>query len=194
MNYLDYIILGILFIGFILGYKDGLIRKIIGLIGLIIGIFVAIKFSKQAGILLAPAFNNEFYLSEIIGGITIFLLIIFISSIIKRLVHPADKVNKFLNQFLGGLTGIFQLIIFVSAFLLLLNIFQFPSEKDRDASILYSPVYNIVPKTIDLILGSRSDAKGFIEDYINSSNQSDTLEISDSLNIDSTSKTKDSLQ
>ena len=183
MNYIDYIILGILLIGFILGYKDGLVRKIIGLLGLALGLFLGIKFSKQAGVLLAPAFNNEFYLSEIIGGVLIFLAIIFIASVVKRLVHPADKVNKFLNQLLGGIAGVFQIIFFISALLLFLNIFEFPDQNVKDSSLLYSSVYKIIPKTIDLISGSNINAKGFIKDYIESQDSVKT-EINDTTNLD----------
>jgi len=175
LNYIDYIILGILFVGFILGYKDGLVRKIIGVLGLVIGLFLGIKFSKEAGILLAPAFNDELYLSEIIGGVLIFLITIFLASVIKRLIHPADKVNKFLNQLLGGIAGVLQLMFFVSALLLFLNIFQFPNQNLKESSLLYSSVYSIIPKTIELVSGSSIDAKGFIKDYIESQDSINTV-------------------
>jgi len=42
MNYIDYILIAIILIGFILGYKDGLVRKVIGLLGLVVAIFLAI--------------------------------------------------------------------------------------------------------------------------------------------------------
>ncbi|MCF8240294.1 MAG: CvpA family protein [Melioribacteraceae bacterium] len=166
MNYLDYIILIILSVGFVLGYKDGLVRKVIGLIGLAAAIILAFYLSETAGRFLKPIFNNEEYLSEIVASILVFLLIVLAFSIIKRLVHPSDKVNKFINQFLGGLTGTIQMTIFISAFLLFLNIFSIPSEEDQNNSLFYKPVYSIIPVSIDLIMGGTAPAQELIKGYI----------------------------
>ena len=154
--------------GFILGFKDGLVRKIIGLLGIIIGVILALKFSEKAGALIAPLFNDETYLSEIIAGFLIFILVIAIASLIKRIIHPSDKVNKFLNQFLGGITGTVQIVFFLSGFLLFLDIFNIPPDQDKTKSLLYGSVYQIVPKTIDLIIGTDEDSKQFIKKYIES--------------------------
>jgi len=162
LNYLDYIIIALILVGFILGYKDGLVRKIIGLLGIFAGIFLAVKFSDSLGRILSPLMDNELYLSEIIAGVIIFLLCIIIASIIKRVIHPHDKVNKFLNQFLGGLTGILQIVFFTSIAFLFLSLFSFPSKETSRKSILYSSVYSVVPSTIDFLIGG----KDFVKDYI----------------------------
>jgi len=49
LNYIDYIIILFLIVGFLLGFRDGLVRKIIGLIGLILGIVLAFEFAGMAG-------------------------------------------------------------------------------------------------------------------------------------------------
>ncbi len=173
-NYIDYIILILILIGFILGYKDGLVRKLIGLAGLIAAVILAINYSTELGNYLAPAFNNEEYLAKIIAGILIFLGTILLVSIIKRLIHPVDKVNKFINQFLGGIAGALQITFVLSVFLLLLNILSFPKEEDKDASVLYSSIYKIVPTAIELVVGPEFKPEGFIKDYIKSKDQ-DTI-------------------
>ncbi|MEK6552235.1 MAG: CvpA family protein, partial [Bacteroidota bacterium] len=94
MNYLDYITIVIILIGFLLGFKDGLVRKVIGLLGLIFGIGLAFQFSGSVGKLLIRFFNNDEYLSSVIAGILIFFVVIIIATIIKRIVHPFDKVNR----------------------------------------------------------------------------------------------------
>lgn len=166
MNYLDIIIFAILLIGFLLGYKDGLVRKLIGLIGLIVAVYLAFTYSDDFGIYLNPIFNNEEYLANFFAGLIIFIVSIFVFSIIKRLVHPLDKVNRFFNQLFGGIAGAIQTLFFISGFLLFLNIFSIPDREDRDDSIIFNDVYNIVPTVIDFTLGSDSTAKDFIEDYI----------------------------
>lgn len=183
MNFIDYIIFLLLFIGFILGFKDGLVRKVIGLLGLIIATTLSFQFSADVAVYLAPFFNEETYLAEIISGILIFFLTISVIAIIKRVVHPLDKVNKFVNQMLGGLAGLIQLAFFVSGFLLFLNIFEYPKNIDRNESIAYYPLYNLVPKTIDLVIGSNSRAQEFIENIIESRDPYQFPEPKDSLNI-----------
>lgn len=166
MNYVDYIIIAVVAVGFILGFKDGLVRKIIGLIGLVIGIGLAFQFAEPFGKFLAPFLNDEIYLAEIMAGIIIFLSTLFLTTILKRVIHPLDRVNKFVNQFLGGLAGTLQIIFFLSAFFLFTNIFDFPKEEDKGESLLYFKVFQIVPSTIELVLGDASQAREFIDNYI----------------------------
>lgn len=182
MNYIDYTIIIIVLIGFLLGYKDGLVRKLIGLLGFAIGIFLAFRFAAPAGVYLAPIFNNDLELAEIIAGILIFLVAILITSLVKRIIHPFDKVNRFLNQLLGGISGTIQMVFFVSGFLLFLNIFRFPDEETRKGSMFYEKVYKVIPVTIDLIIGEDSKLKDFVREFIERKN---TFEFDD-IDIDST--------
>ncbi|MDP4172662.1 MAG: CvpA family protein [Bacteroidota bacterium] len=163
MNYLDYIIAGLLILGFILGYKDGLVRKIIGLIGIFLGIFLAVKLSPKLGQLISPLFDNEEYLAGIIAGIAVFIIVIIATTILKRVIHPHDKVSKFANQMLGGLTGVIQILFFTSGFFLFLNIFNVPNKKTADKALLYHPVAEVMPKTIDFMIGGKNIFREYIE-------------------------------
>ncbi len=183
MNYIDFIIIAITAVGFILGFKDGLIRKIIGLAGLILGVVFALQFSSALGEILAPILNDDRHLANIASGLLIFLGTIVIASIIKRLVHPSDKVNKMLNQLLGGLAGALQIIFFISGFFLFLNVFNVPAESTRNQSLLYEPVYNIVPSTIDFFIGSQSEASNFIKNFIEDRDQLEIPIDTDSTNF-----------
>ncbi|MCX6167852.1 MAG: CvpA family protein [Ignavibacteriales bacterium] len=182
MNYLDYIIFIVIIIGFLLGFKDGLVRKIIGLIGLILGVFLAFQFSHKVGKLLIPFFNNDEYLSSVIAGITIFLVIILIASLLKRVIHPFDKVNRFLNQFLGGVIGVVQISFFLSALFLFLNIFSFPNSTQRENSWSYNFVLNLIPKSIDIVIGKNVNASDYLKKYIEKKDEDSNSQI-DSLQI-----------
>ncbi|HOI30133.1 MAG TPA: CvpA family protein [Melioribacteraceae bacterium] len=181
MNYIDIVIFIAAVIGFLLGFKDGLIRKIIGLIGLIAAIAFAFEFSDNFGQLLNPIFNRDEYFSTVVAGIIIFLVTILVASIIKRIVHPVDKLNKFLNQFVGGLIGTVQIIFFLSGMFLFLNIFSFPDKKTASDSLLYNHIYNLIPSSIDLIIGHRAKASDFIKSIIEDKDKISTPPV-DSLN------------
>jgi membrane protein required for colicin V production len=164
---LDIIIVVALLIGFILGYKDGFIRKLIGFIGLAVAIYLAVIFAAPVGRLFESTLEIEFYLSEIIVGAVIFLLIMIIIAIIKRVVHPFDKVNNVLNQILGGAVGLIQVMFFLSAVFIIMKIFDLPSEKTAKSSFVYQPVYSVIPTTIDYLQEYTPDSRKIIQDYIN---------------------------
>ena len=169
MNYIDFIIIFILFIGFALGFRDGLIRKLIGLIGLVFGVVLALEFYKELGLFISPIINDEIYLAEIIAWLFIFIGVIFLASILKRIIHPLDKVNKFMNQLLGGISGTLQILFFISGFVLFLNVFNIPNSEDKEGSLFYNSVYNVIPVTIDLIIGKDSEALNLVKEFIEQS-------------------------
>jgi len=166
LNYVDYILLFFLLLGFVLGFKDGLIRKVIGFVGFLLALYVSFSFAEKFGTILQPIFNGEKELAEIVGGIVLFFLSILLVAILKRILHPVDKVNRFVNQLLGGISGAIQMLYFLSAILILLSIFNFPKESDKSKSVLYETVYKILPVTIDWVLGSDSSAKEFLNGYL----------------------------
>ncbi|MDA3860458.1 MAG: CvpA family protein [Melioribacteraceae bacterium] len=169
MNYIDFIIIFFLFIGFALGFRDGLVRKAIGLIGLVFGIVLALEFYQKLGILISPYINDEIYLAEIVAWLFLFIGTIFLASILKRIIHPLDKVNRFTNQLLGGISGTFQILFFISGFILFLNVFNIPDKDDQSASLLYNNAYGVIPYTIDLIIGEDSEAMNLVKDFIDRS-------------------------
>jgi len=167
LNLVDIIVFIIAFVGFILGFKDGFIRKIIGFTGFILAVYLAIKFASGLGKYMENVLGIEYYLSELIAGAVIFIGTIILFAILKRVIHPFDKVNNLINQIIGGVIGLIQILFFLSAALYILNIFSVPSESAKKSSMIYSPVYNIIPGTINLLSDYTPDAKKRIKDYIN---------------------------
>lgn len=174
MNILDVIIVAFIAVGFILGYKDGFVRKIIGLAGFMLAAYLSIKLAAAFGRTIESVFKIEFYFAEIIGGLVIFLVVILITSIIKRLVHPFDKVNSTLNQLVGGVAGMFQIMFFLSALFLLLNVFNQPSEKLTSKSYFHAKIINLIPSVINYVKNYTPETKKIIKDYINDKDKDTT--------------------
>ena len=166
MNVLDIVIAAMLIIGFILGYKDGFVRKLIGTIGFIIAAYLAIRFSYDLGKAIENVFGIEIYLARIIGGLAIFLGVMILTSILKRIIHPFDKVNNLINQIVGGIVGTLQILVFLSALFFLLNVFNVPGKETADNSILYKPVLNIIPFAIDHIREYTPEPKKIINKIV----------------------------
>ncbi|MBT8386086.1 MAG: CvpA family protein [Ignavibacteria bacterium] len=172
MNAIDIVIIIGVLTGFILGFKDGFIRKLIGILGFILAIVVAALFAGKIGAMIEVAFGIEFYLAEIIGGVVLFFGVILVFTLLKRIIHPFDRVNNIINQLVGGAVGIAQVLFFLSAVLLILNIFDLPDNSVKKSSAFYENTSQLLPLTIDYLSNYTPDSKQIIEDYIN---QKDTI-------------------
>ena len=166
MNPVDLIIVAAVLVGFVLGYKDGFVRKLIGIIGFVLAIISAAVLKDDLGRLIENAFGMEFYLAEIAGGVLIFFTVILIFTLLKRVIHPFDKVNNLINQLVGGVVGVVQLLYFLSAIFLLLNVFDIPGENTKEESAFYSGTYQIIPVTIDFLNNYTPQTKEIFEDYL----------------------------
>jgi membrane protein required for colicin V production len=165
------IIIGII-VGFILGFKDGFVRKLIGIIGFVLAVVAAVFFAGKLGLLIESIFGIEYYLAEIIGGLVIFISIITIFVFLKRVVHPFDKVNNLINQIVGGVVGSIQILYFLSAIFIIVNIFDLPDKDTRKQSIFYNNTLSVIPFTIQYLSNYTPEPRKLIENYIN---EKDTL-------------------
>jgi membrane protein required for colicin V production len=173
VNTIDLIILFAALIGFILGFKDGFLRKLIGVIGFVAAVFLAAYFKTQVGRFIESTFSIEYYLAEIMAALLIFFLTVLVFSILKRIIHPFDKINSLINQIVGGVVGILQLLIFLSAVFLLLNIFNIPDKNTRNKSLFYEQTYSIIPSAFNLLKDYTPSTEEIIKNYIN---EKDTLQ------------------
>lgn len=173
MNTIDLIIVIAALIGFILGFKDGFLRKLIGVVGIVAAVFLAAYFKSHLGRFIEFSFGIEYYLAEIMAGLFIFFITILIFSILKRIIHPFDKINSLINQIIGGVVGILQFLIFLSAVFLLLNIFDIPEKPARKTSLFYEPTYSIIPSAFNLLKDYTPSTEEIIKNYIN---EKDTIQ------------------
>jgi len=170
---LDVLIIICVIIGFILGFKDGFIRKLVGIIGFILAVVAAVFFAGKLGLLIESLFRIEYYLAEIIGGLIIFFSIITLFMFLKRVVHPFDKVNNLINQIVGGVVGSIQILYFLSAIFIVVNVFDLPEKNTRQNSIFYDFTHKVIPLTIEYLSHYTPQPRKLIEDYIN---EKDTLQ------------------
>jgi membrane protein required for colicin V production len=169
---LDVIIILAAVTGFILGFKDGFIRKLVGIIGFVVAVILVALFSDDLGRAVENIFGMEFYLAEMTAGAAIFLGVILLFTLLKRVIHPFDKVNNLVNQIVGGFIGLTQIMFFVSAVFLIMNVFSIPSKETQQSSKLYKETSQLIPVTIDLLGKYTPDTKKIIKNYIN---EKDTL-------------------
>ncbi len=153
MSFLDIIIFVFCAIAFVLGYKDGFVRKLIGTLGFFLAVYLGIKFAVPGGTFLNKVMGVEPEFAKVLGGFFIFVLVIFITSLLKRVIHPFDKVNNLINRIVGGFVGSLQILFFLSAAFYFMNIFGSPAKESRDKSMMYGTVASILPAAIEKVTG-----------------------------------------
>ncbi|PKL72406.1 hypothetical protein CVV26_01940 [Candidatus Kuenenbacteria bacterium HGW-Kuenenbacteria-1] len=113
MSLIDVIIIIVLLLFLIAGFRLGFIRSIGALIGFIVGIFVATFYYDVLANLFLPLFLGNLKIAQIISFIFILVLA---SSLVGFIFHIIDRVFKivaivpFLKTFNNFIGGIFSLI------------------------------------------------------------------------------------
>ncbi len=85
---IDYIIISLLLIGFIFGFKSGFIQKVFSFAGFIIAILGAFTFSPRVRPFLVQYFDLIPSTAVIVSFILVFLIIILITKLIINFIRP----------------------------------------------------------------------------------------------------------
>lgn len=149
MNLLDIFILAFLVIGTFKGFRNGFFVELASLVSILLGIYIAIKFSYLTKSYLEHhvAWNPK-TIQVMAFAITFILVIMVISALAKVFTSIANFASLGLVNNIGGaLFGTLRAILVLSV---LLNLFQkinyddtFLSEKTREKSILFTPIQKV---------------------------------------------------
>ncbi|MDQ3020260.1 MAG: CvpA family protein [Bacteroidota bacterium] len=165
MNTLDIIILIIILIPALLGLKNGMLRSIFSLAGIIAGLFLATRYNEK----LTDIFGFikiEPKLLSLISFIGIIVFVYFIAVYIARKISGLNAATKTIDKILGVGLGIFKGLILASIFLLIttntLNLFN---KEDVSNSKFYSSIINVAPDVYNYIKQLFPNAKDFYDEF-----------------------------
>ena len=146
MNYIDIVILLFLLYGAFRGFSKGLIIEVATLAGLILGVFIAIRYSPFTEGILKDFLNiTSRYLSYIALAVTFLLVVIVVYLLGKMLTRLVDIISLGLvNKLLGTLLGIAKYFIMVCVLLMI-------SEETRENSLLFDPFLNFAQQMYNTI-------------------------------------------
>lgn len=145
MNYIDIILLLPLLYGAFVGFSKGLVIEIATLLGLILGVYVAIRYSVYTEDFLHDFLNiSTEYLSYIALGITFLVVMMLVCLLGKMLTKLVDMVSLGLvNKFLGTILGAAKYFVVLCVVLLIVqdldDKFHFISKETRENSLLFDP-------------------------------------------------------
>lgn len=153
MSILDIVILVILaYFGFA-GFRNGLLREVLGLAGVVAGLFLAFRYLDPFNSWFVQLTGLDDAYAPIITFTLIFLLVILATQII---IIALEYVIKFAflsmpNRVLGLTFGVLKSGLFVSLIFLLLAGLNMPGDKTKQQSLLYPYVLGIAPVTYNIV-------------------------------------------
>ena len=149
MQTIDVIICVLLVIGLISGLRDGLVKQIAGLAGLIGGLLLGRMFYTPVGEWLATAFGMSEEASRVVAFIVMLLVVPLLFSLLGWLVEKllrAVSLN-WVNRLLGGLVGILKFALFAGVIITGIEFFDphnmLLAEEKKETSVLYYPLRDV---------------------------------------------------
>ena len=148
MSYIDVIIVLFLLYGAVRGFFKGLVIEVATLLGLVLGLYLAMKYSIYTENVLRDFLNlSEGYLHPVGWGITFLVVAIVVYLLGKMLTSLVAVVSLGLvNKIAGLLLGMTKYFVILCILLMIVNsldnTFGLISAETKEKSIFYRPFLN----------------------------------------------------
>ncbi len=162
MTYVDFILILILLLAAISGFKNGLIKEITSLAAWVLGIFLAVKLTKVFVPFINPSVIHSSSIAKIVVFAIIFFVVVILVNIVGKLLEAFFEELElgFLIRLGGLVISIFKNVFILSLIMVILHLsilkWNWPSPEIREKSILYQPIESVAP-TVFVYLKSSGD-------------------------------------
>ncbi|MDR3350844.1 MAG: CvpA family protein [Prevotellaceae bacterium] len=142
MNYFDIIIGVLLLISVVVGWRQGLVRQVFGILALALGVFCAYKFSGSTAAYLSEWFALNEAVTRAAAFAVTFIAVLFLVLLTGRV---ADRFIKMValglvNHLLGTILCVLKMALIISVCIVILKSFELLPEKAIHDSFLYQPL------------------------------------------------------
>jgi uncharacterized membrane protein required for colicin V production len=147
---LDILIIVPMIIFTLLGLRDGVVRKLVAIVFLIIGLFLGQHFMHDIGQFLS---DNGWIHSDdasMYGFLFIFLGTAILQGLLYKILAKGYKIGGLADRVGGLIFGFIEGALFLSCLLFILAVTGFPSREIRRDARTYKPIVNIAPQILDL--------------------------------------------
>lgn len=148
MQTIDIIIAILLALGLVSGLRDGLVKQVAGLAGLIGGLLLGRAFYLPVGAWFVDTFGMSVQVAQVTSFILILIIVPLLFSLVGWLVSKLLSAIclGWVNRLLGGLVGVFKYLLLVGVVVTGIEFFDqhdtWVSEQKKEASVFYYPIYN----------------------------------------------------
>ena len=147
---LDLFLLVPLILFTLMGLRDGLVRKLVGIGAVILGLFLAQAFMHDVADFMVSDLGSSPEGAPALAFSLIFFFITLLASIIYKVASDGYKIGGVADKILGATFGFAQGALFASAILFMMAFRGMPSRGTAHDSRLYKPLVNIAPQILDL--------------------------------------------
>lgn len=192
MNTFDIIFIVILSIALWQGYTKGLIIELCGIIGVILGIFIAYNFSD----FIFSELNITSPVSKIGGYILIVIAILILIGLIARAISKLLDFSGLgvINKLLGAITSAIKYTIITSMFLMVFNSINNKYNWVEDSTINDSKAYTPILTVSNTVFPYLTNFTSFISTTVNLLQQNIEKSNLEELDIDKFINNKDSIK
>lgn len=167
MEGIDFVILlGVIFY-VILGFRDGFMKKVFGIIGFWGGLVLAGKFMTSVGgwIYASVGFSHD--TSFVLAFAAIFTCISVMCNVSFRWFGVANSNTMTVKaRFGGGVLGLAQGILAVSLLMVMLSVFEMPSEESKKDALFFEITADIAPMVFDASTAWIPDSRAFVNEVM----------------------------
>lgn len=152
LNYLDYIIIVLLVLFLIHGYRKGIIIGLATIAALLLGIYAAVHFSNYLDATLTEHLHPSGKWLPILSFSITFIIVVIIVMIVAKLTEKlVDVVGMgFFNHIGGALLGLVKGVILISILIFIYTSMdpkgKLLPEKDIKSSFAYGRISEVFPK------------------------------------------------
>ncbi|MEX1062213.1 MAG: CvpA family protein [Balneolaceae bacterium] len=164
MNLLDLVIGLIVLLFAFQGFRNGIVREVLTIAGVVFAIFVALRLMEPLAGLLNPFLDHREDVIILISGLVLFtatfILVLVIAMLIRKFLEfiKLNIINRLFGFAFGGLKS----VIAVSAVLLLLAGLDMPHEETRQGSFLYPYIIPVAPAAYNLAASAFPGSSDFM--------------------------------
>lgn len=147
MQTIDVIIAVLLVIGLVGGLRDGAVKQVAGLAGLVGGLLIGRAFYMPVGEWLTATFGMSAEVAHVTAFILILVVVPLLFSMIGWLVSKILHAIclGWVNRLLGAAVGVLKYALFVGVIITGIEFFDkndaLISESNKEASVLYYPIH-----------------------------------------------------
>jgi membrane protein required for colicin V production len=135
------------------GYQSGLIKELLGIIGLVLAVFLTINYLDQFSLYAKDVLNLKDDYNPFIFGILLFVTVMVVVNLITFIVSKLLDAIKlsFVNKLLGLAFGALKAGLLISAILILVSGFGYPSDSTKKSSVSYDYLIKVAPAAYNAI-------------------------------------------
>ena len=141
----------------LLGLRDGLVRKLVSLIMMLLALIIGQFFMHKVGTMLVERGLATPETASSRGFYSIFFSIGIIQALLYRLLTGNYKIGGLFDRIGGSIVGFCVGVLFMSTMLMMFALNGFPDREMKRESQFYDPIVNITPEILDEVASMGTD-------------------------------------